>query len=171
MAATGWPSRVFRIAARSWWLPIVAVGLLVDRGSRVRWFLTPAIVALAASASTVGKLVIRRSRPGASGRTVPPGRLAAAGFPSTHTTCAFAIAGWQRRSRQWRWLHLLATGVGCLRVRRRAHYWGDVTAGAVLGYCIGSRIDGACRRGPFRSRRLWALRGGEFARPRQATMG
>lgn len=129
------------MAIRLWWAPVVVVGLLVDRGSRTRWLLTPGVVALAASASTVCKFVIRRPRPRASARFAPPGRLCAAGFPSTHTACAFAIAGWQRGSRQRRWLHLIAIGIGYSRVRRRAHYFSDVVAGAILGYGIAWRID------------------------------
>ena len=137
---------MLRMAGRLWWSPVVVVGVLVDRGSRARWLLTPGVVVLAASASTVGKLLFRRPRPGASTPIARAGRLAAAGFPSTHTACAFAIAGWQRDSRQRRWLHLVAIGVGYLRVRRRAHYRGDVAAGAALGYAIAWQIDGAWSR-------------------------
>lgn len=146
MTATGRRAWALRMAGRLWWSPVVVVGVLADRGSRARWLLTPGIVVLAASASTVGKLVIRRPRPDASMRIVPLGRLSAAGFPSTHTACAFAIAGWQQGSRQRRWLHLVAIAIGYLRVRRRAHSVGDVVAGAILGYGIGWQIDGAWSR-------------------------
>jgi membrane-associated phospholipid phosphatase len=138
-----------RMVGRLWWSPLVLVGVLVDRGSRGRWFLTPAVVVLAACASTAGKLVIRRPRPGSARRISPLGGLGglgAAGFPSTHTACAFAIAGWLRGSRRGRWLHLVAVGIGYLRVRRRAHYYGDVAAGAILGYGIAWRLDGAWSR-------------------------
>lgn len=133
--------RALRVAARLWWSPVVAVGALVDRGSRARWLMTPGIVVLAASASTVGKLVIRRPRPGAAVRAVPAGRLGAAGFPSTHATCAFAIAGWQRHSRGRWWLHLIAAGIGYSRVRSGAHHYVDVAAGAALGYGISLQCD------------------------------
>jgi membrane-associated phospholipid phosphatase len=142
-ARRGW---LLRMAARLWWSPVVVVGVLADRGSRTRWLLTPVIVLLAASASTVGKFLFRRPRPGASTRVVPLGQLGAVGFPSTHTTCAFAIAGWQRGSRQRRWLHLVAIAIGYLRVRRRAHFSGDVAAGALLGYGIAWQVDGAWSR-------------------------
>jgi len=131
------------MAGRLWWAPVVLVGLAVDRGSRVRWLFAPAIVVLAACVSAVGKLVIRRSRPGSASRIAPLGHLGAAGFPSTHTACAFAIAGWMRGSRLGRWLHLVAVAIGYLRVRRRSHYLGDVVAGAALGYGIAWKVDSA----------------------------
>lgn len=137
---------MLRMSARLWWVPVVVVGLLIDRGLRVRWLLTPGIAVLAASASTAGKLVIRRPRPDASARIAPVGRLGPAGFPSTHTACAFAIAGWQRRSRLRRWLHLVAIGIGYLRVHRRAHYSRDVVAGAILGYGIVWQVEGVWSR-------------------------
>lgn len=131
-----------RMVARVWWAPVVVVGALIDRGSRARWLLTPGVVVLAALASSAGKLLIRRSRPGASMRLAPFGRLGLAGFPSTHTACAFAIAGWHRDSGHRRWLHLLAAGVGYARVRRRAHYYSDVVAGAILGYGVAWQTEG-----------------------------
>jgi membrane-associated phospholipid phosphatase len=146
MTATARRTWMLRMSARLWWVPVVVVGLLIDRGSRVRWFLTPGIAVLAASASTAGKLVIRRPRPDASVRIAPLGRLGAAGFPSTHTACAFAIASWHRRSRQRQWLHLIAIGIGYLRVHRRAHYYGDVVAGAILGYGTAWQVEGAWSR-------------------------
>lgn len=134
------------MSARLWWAPVVLVGLLSEHELRLRWLATPGIAVLAASVSTAGKLVIRRPRPGAPMRVVPPGRLGAAGFPSTHATCAFAIAGWQRRSRHRRWLHLVALGIGCQRVHRRAHHPRDVMAGAILGYGVAWRVEGAWPR-------------------------
>jgi membrane-associated phospholipid phosphatase len=143
--ATG-QSSALQMAARLWWVPLVVVGALADRGSRARWLFTPEIVLLAASASTTGKLLSRRPRPGTCMRIVPRGQLSAAGFPSTHTTCAFAIAGWHRGSRRRRWLHLVAIGIGYLRVRRRAHYYGDVVAGAILGYGVAWQVEGVWSR-------------------------
>ncbi len=146
MGRTDRPSPALRMAARLWWMPLVALGVLLDRGSRVRWLLTPAIVVAAACASTTGKLIVRRPRPGARGGTAPLGRLGAAGFPSTHAACAFAIAGWHSGSRQGRWLHLVAVGIGYLRVRRGAHYYGDVAAGAILGYGLAWQAEGVRSR-------------------------
>jgi membrane-associated phospholipid phosphatase len=146
MTVTARQSWMLRMSTRLWWVPVVLIGLLIDRGSRVRWLLTPGIAVLAASLSTAGKLMIRRPRPDASMRVAPPGRLGAAGFPSTHATCAFAIAGWQRRSRHRRWLHLVAICIGYLRVHRRAHYSRDVVAGAILGYGIAWQVEGVWSR-------------------------
>jgi membrane-associated phospholipid phosphatase len=116
----------------------MAAGVLTDRGSRGRWLCAPGPLALAACVSTTGKLAIRRPRP----RREPIGRLGlASSFPSTHAACAFAIAGWMRRSRHRGWLHLLAATVGYARVRRRAHHLGDVLAGGALGYAIGGCAD------------------------------
>lgn len=144
---TAGPKRFsLRMAGRLWWSPLVVIGLAVDRGLRIRWLFTPAIVVLTACASTVAKLVIRRPRPGSGARVAPLGRLGAAAFPSTHTACAFAIASWLRGSRQGRWLHLVAIGIGYLRVCRRAHRYGDVVAGAALGYGIVWRIESGWSR-------------------------
>lgn len=112
----------------------------------MRWFLTPGVVVLAALASWIGKLAIRRPRPGSSYRVAPWGRLDAAGFPSTHATCAFAAAAWLRASPQGSWLHLLAVLIGYSRVRCRAHHPADVAAGAILGYGIAWQVDKALPR-------------------------
>ena len=132
-----------RIAGRLWWLPFVPLGVLADRGSRARWLLTPGVVTATALVSSVAKLVVRRPRPGASHRRAPWGRLDAAGFPSTHSACAFAIAAWLRTSRHGPRLHLLAVLIGCSRVGRRAHRPTDVVAGAILGYGLVHRVERA----------------------------
>ena len=134
-------ARVLRTAARLWWLPLVPAGLLTDRGSRRRWLSMPGVVILAALTSSLGKLVIRRPRPGATCRVVPWGRLSPSGFPSTHSACAFAIAGWLRGSRHGRWLHAVAVLIGCSRVRCQAHHYADVVAGALLGYGVARQLD------------------------------
>lgn len=132
-----------RIAGRLWWLPFVPLGVLTDRGSRTRWLLTPGVVTATALVSSVAKLVVRRPRPGAAQRRSPWGRLDAAGFPSTHSACAFAIAAWLRTSRHGPRLHLAAVLVGCSRVGRRAHRPSDVVAGAIFGYGLVYRIEQA----------------------------
>lgn len=133
-------------AARLWWLPLAPLGFFTDRGSRTRWLLMPAVVILTALTSSFGKLAIRRPRPGSSYRVLPWGRLGAAGFPSTHSACAFAVAGWLRASRHGRWLHVVATLIGCSRVRCRAHHATDVVAGAMLGYGIAVQVERAWSR-------------------------
>lgn len=129
-----------------WWLPLVPLGVFTDRGSRSRWLLAPAVVILTALTSSLGKLVIRRPRPGVSNRVVPWGRLSPAGFPSTHSACAFAIASWLRASRHGPWLHAAAALIGYSRVRCGAHHSTDVAAGAVLGYALARQMDRAWGR-------------------------
>jgi hypothetical protein len=130
--------------SRFWWLPVVAAGLLKDRGSRGRWLCVPVLVAVAAAISTVGKVTTRRPRPRRRPSNAPPpiGRLGvASSFPSTHAACAFAIAAWMRPARPSGWLHLMAMMIGYTRVRGRAHYFGDVVAGSTLGYALGRSAD------------------------------
>lgn len=130
------------MASRFWWFPLVVVGSLRDRGWRIRWLCVPGLVALTALISTTGKLTIRRPRPRLDQSPRPIGRLGlASSFPSTHTACAFAMAGWMRRSPRSNWLYLLAATVGYARVYRRAHYPGDVLAGGAMGYAIGWCAD------------------------------
>jgi membrane-associated phospholipid phosphatase len=136
-----------RTAGRMWWLPLVPLGFFTDRSVRWRWLLMPGIVILTALTSSVAKLVIRRPRPGSADHSAPRGRLSAAGFPSTHSACAFAIAGWLRASRHNQWLHAAALLVGYSRVRCRAHHPTDVAAGAILGYGIAWQVERAWRGG------------------------
>lgn len=142
---------LMRMAGRLWWLPLVPLGFLTDRGSRRRWLLMPSIVILTALTSSAAKLMIRRPRPGSAHHLAPRGRLSAAGFPSTHSACAFAIAGWLRASRHRRRLHATALLIGFSRVRCRAHHLTDVVAGAILGYGIAWQVERAWSR--FRSPR------------------
>jgi hypothetical protein len=130
-----------RTAGRLWWLPLVPFGFLADRSSRWRWLLMPGIVILTALTSSVAKLVIRRPRPDSARHLAPRGRLAAAGFPSTHSACAFAIAGWLRTSRHGPGLHTTALLIGYSRVHRRAHHVTDVVAGAILGYGVAWQVE------------------------------
>jgi membrane-associated phospholipid phosphatase len=149
--SSGRQAAVARAAGRMWWAPLVPIGLLTDRGFRIRWLGMPIVVILTALASSAGKLAIRRPRPGSAYRLAPWGRLGAAGFPSTHSACAFAIATWLRGSRHSRGLHGAALLVGCARVRCRAHHPGDVVAGAIVGYGVARQLDRAWSR--FRAAR------------------
>jgi hypothetical protein len=118
-----------RMAGRLWWLPLAPLGFISDRGSRLRWLFMPAIVLTTAFTSSAVKLLVRRPRPNAPYRRAPLWNLDAAGFPSTHSACAFAVAGWMRGSRHARPLRLIAFVISCLRVQRRAHHLADVVAG------------------------------------------
>lgn len=135
-----------RMAARMWWVPVVPIGFFTDRGFRPRWLLMPGVVIFTAITSSIGKLAIRRPRPGSVYRVSPWGHLSAAGFPSTHSACAFAIAGWLRASRHGRWLHAVAVLIGYSRVRCRAHHATDVLAGAILGYSVALQVERAWSR-------------------------
>lgn len=132
---------LFGAGSRLWWIPLAVVGVLKDRGSRVRWMCVPGLVFLTATISSTCKLTVRRPRPTEYGSR-PVGRLGlASSFPSTHTACAFAIASWISRPRVRSWSYLLATGIGYARVHRRAHHLGDVLAGSVVGYAVGRCAD------------------------------
>ncbi|MDX6622478.1 MAG: hypothetical protein QOE75_410 [Solirubrobacterales bacterium] len=130
-----------RTAGRLWWLPLVPLGALTERGTRWRWILLPGVVIATALASSAAKLAIRRPRPGCGLGRARRGRLGAAGFPSTHAACAFAIAGWLRASRHRQRLRAIAVLIAYSRVRRRAHHPTDVVAGAVLGLAIARQIE------------------------------
>lgn len=125
------------VASWLWWLPLTMTGLVVDRGSRMRWLAVPALVAFTTVVSTLGKVVVRRPRPSCADvrRDVPFGL--ASSFPSTHSAWAWVIASWTCRSPWGHWRYLIAAGVGYLRVRQRAHYRSDVLAGSFVGYAIG----------------------------------
>jgi undecaprenyl-diphosphatase len=60
------------------------------------------------------------------------------GFPSDHTTAAFAIAGALIVRLGWRWWPVLAAAalLGVVRVALGLHYPSDVLAGALLGTAV-----------------------------------
>jgi membrane-associated phospholipid phosphatase len=72
-----------------------------------------------------------------------------ASFPSTHTTAAFAIATMQAQYHPtWEaplW-YLGASVIGVSRVQLREHHWGDVFAGAALGWGT-ARLELSSHRG------------------------
>src|SRR5262245_10068241 len=106
-------------ASQLWWLPLTAVGVLIDRNARARWLCVPGLVGLTTVVSTTGKATVRRPRPSTERGSPDIGRMGLrSSFPSTHTACAFAIASWVSHTRKWP--YLLATGVAYARVRKRA---------------------------------------------------
>lgn len=60
------------------------------------------------------------------------------GFPSNHTTAAFALAAPLAQHYDAPWLYGLATVTAIGRVQSRQHWLSDTVAGGVLGYAIGS---------------------------------
>ena len=156
---------VTRMAGRLWWLPLAPLGFISDRGSRRRWLFMPAIVVTTAFTSSAVKLLVRRPRPNASHRRAPLWNLDAAGFPSTHSACAFAVAGWMRGWRHGRRLCLVALLISCLRVQRRAHHLADVMAGPTPGYALVRWVERAWSRLTARGSDKKSLRAPEEVRP------
>ncbi len=60
------------------------------------------------------------------------------GFPSNHTTAAFALAAPLAQHYDAPWLYGLATVTAIGRVQSRQHWLSDTVAGGVLGYAVGS---------------------------------
>jgi len=89
------------------------------------------------------KEVIERPRPPAvlgSDITLRDGSATGWGFPSGHTTAAFALAAVLHPllPGRWRWAPwLLATAVGVARIYVGAHFPMDVIGGVALGLVIG----------------------------------
>jgi membrane-associated phospholipid phosphatase len=94
------------------------------------------------------KLAVGRARPDAApgdpDEFRPFGRLDAS-FPSGHTTVAFAAASAIDAESRARWVpwvvYPAAAAVGWARVREDQHWLSDVTAGAVLGFWTGRKVD------------------------------
>lgn len=85
---------------------------------------------VAAAASFLLKDLVHEERPDGSD---------AKSFPSAHTAAAFALAGNLSKDHpKQKWLYYgFATLVGWSRVELDKHHWGDVAAGAALGYAAG----------------------------------
>ena len=121
------------MAGRLWWLPLVPLGLVSDRGSRRRWLSMPGSLTVTAIASSAAKLSsaahVRTLRTGGlrGGVSTPPASPA-----PTPPALSRSPAG-MRRSRHGRRLHLVAILIGCLRVRPPRPSPVDVVAGAILG--------------------------------------
>lgn len=155
----GWPLRVVMqlgtlavalvvVAVVAWWTrargpgPTLAVLLAV---------------AVASRADNVLKDIIDRPRPSVvlEGLHVRE-TIGGFGFPSGHTTMAFAIAASLPPTvpRPWRWgAWALACIVGIARMHVGVHWPADVIGGAALGTAIGTSalLLSALRRGPPRA--------------------
>lgn len=92
------------------------------------------------------KLLLRRERPNVlagdySFRLWSENPLSTSGlaWPSSHTMVAFAAATALARlfpRAKWVW-YALAAGCGATRMLAHAHFFSDVTLGALLGWCVG----------------------------------
>lgn len=136
---------------------VVAVALVLhDRAGRReaggRWLLRGAYVLGAAAAggaaAEIGKLLVRRLRPGAE--MVYEFRpfsedlwsTSGIGMPSSHTAVAFAAAGALTKlfpAASGVWI-LLAAACGWTRLLDDAHYLSDVVAGAILGWLMARAV-------------------------------
>ena len=103
-----------------------------ERPPEIRLALDAALSSLASSEAL--KQVFRDPRPSGDGY----------GFPSGHTSVAFAlarVASEYHPKKKLLW-YTLAAGVAWSRVEAEAHDWDDVIAGAALGDWIGDRTIG-----------------------------
>lgn len=140
----GWPLRVVMLLGTLTVAVIVVVAVAV--GTRRRGS-APTLVALLAVAvayrlDNVLKAVIERPRPAGLVDGLHVREDAGDfGFPSGHTTMAFALAAVLHPLLPARWRALvwaLATVVGLARMHVGVHWPADVVGGAALGIAIGS---------------------------------
>jgi len=133
------------------WAPLaLAIGLeqrAQEGGRRSGAWRLLAAPLIAGALAELLKLVIRRERPGLhDGAYVFRGlseRLLDShdlGFPSSHTTVAFAGAAVLARLYPRAGLvgYLLAFGCAATRLLSQAHFASDVVAGALIGWAVGS---------------------------------
>jgi undecaprenyl-diphosphatase len=136
------PAVAYANASELLFLGLLVAAFLVARGSRLE--VRRAVVAAGLSAGlglAVAQVLTRlvdRPRPFVAHPLsvhVFSHHAADAGFPSDHTTAAFAIAvALWLRDRRWGAVALVAAGaLGVARVGMGVHYPGDVAAGALLG--------------------------------------
>ncbi len=97
---------------------------------------------IALVANTMLRAGIGRARPidGQGAQNFAPFSASSwkSGFPSNHTTAAFALATPLAQHYDAPWLYGLATITAIGRVQSRQHWLSDTVAGGVLGYAIGS---------------------------------
>lgn len=142
--ALGWPLRAVMQLGTLWVaLAVVALTAVATRARGVGPALAVAVaIAIAFRLDNVLKDIIERPR--------PPGLVAGLhvretiggfGFPSGHTTMAFALAASLHATvvPRWRWaVWTLATVVGIARIHVGVHWPADVVGGAALGTAIGT---------------------------------
>jgi hypothetical protein len=92
------------------------------------------------------KIIVGRSRPNQNRGTFDfhPLSTKYQSFPSGHTTEAFAVASVIATHYPAPWVEAVSYGaatlVGVARVRHNAHFLSDVTAGALIGTCVGRSV-------------------------------
>jgi membrane-associated phospholipid phosphatase len=131
-------------------LAATAVGTVVDRRApRVALEMAAGVVAAAGAAEAL-KVVTGRARPRATREPFEFDPFAGGrSFPSGHATAAFAIAGAVAAETGNPWVRgaafALASYAAWDRLARRAHWYSDVVAGAVLGTGMGYRTTRGLR--------------------------
>ncbi len=138
----GW-APTWTIAALAMWLherPEAA-----HRAAARAWYLVTASLAGGLLAEIM-KLLLRRERPDVLGGDYSfrawsdhPFSTSGLAWPSSHTMVAFAAATALARlfpRAKWVW-YVLAAGCGATRMLSHAHYFSDVTLGALFGWSVG----------------------------------
>jgi undecaprenyl-diphosphatase len=140
----GWPLRVvMQLGTLALALTVTAgvAWLTRDRGRRPALGVLVAVL-VAFRADNVLKDVIDRPRPPAVLDDLHVRETASGfGFPSGHTTMAFALAAsiHPLLPRRWRWVGWsLASVVGVARMHVAAHWPADIVGGAALGTAVGT---------------------------------
>lgn len=142
--ALGWPLRVV-MQLGTLWVALVVVGVTAwvtrTRGA-VPALAVLVAVAIAFRLDNVLKDAIDRPRPpGMVDGLQVRETIGGFGFPSGHTTMAFALAASLHPSVQARWrpvLWTMAAIVGVARMHVGVHWPADVVGGAALGTAIGT---------------------------------
>jgi undecaprenyl-diphosphatase len=143
-AAAGWPLQaVMPLGTLTVALGVVLVTALVTRARGPRPTLAVLLaVAVAFRLDNVLKDLLDRPRPPAVlGGLHVRETIGGFGFPSGHTTMAFALAASLHPAlpARWRWsAWVLATMVGLARMHVGVHWPADVAGGAALGTAIGA---------------------------------
>lgn len=107
-------------------IPVVATGIAIHEKDKNGLYQLAETGLVALAATEALKYGVNSTRPNGGDRS----------FPSTHTSMAFAGAGFLHARYGWKVglpFELLAAGVGAARIHTRDHYWYDVVAGAAIG--------------------------------------
>ncbi|MHB8839773.1 MAG: phosphatase PAP2 family protein [Gemmatimonadaceae bacterium] len=117
----------------------------VQRAAARAWYLVTAMLAGGLLAEIM-KLLLRRERPNVLAGDYSfrpwsehPFSTSGLAWPSSHTMVAFAAATAMARlfpRTKWVW-YTLAAGCGLTRLLAHAHFFSDVTLGALMGWSVG----------------------------------